>query len=60
MLLGEGRGTSNDGVWYFLVAQNEASPTQSYFILCDELPSRLGFGVMNGKPQYMINSLKVP
>lgn len=54
-LFGAGTGTSNDGVWYFLFAQNEATPTQSYFIFCHELPSRLVFGVMNSQPQYMVN-----
>jgi hypothetical protein len=55
-LFGTGKGTSDDGAWHFLFAQNEATPTQSYFIFCNELPSRLAFGVMNGQPQYMVNS----
>lgn len=50
-----GTGTSDDGTWYFCFAQNEATPTQSYFIFCDELPSKLVFGVMNGQPQYTVN-----
>jgi hypothetical protein len=55
-LFNAGTGTSDDGAWYFHFAQNEATPTQSYFILCNVLPSKLVFGVMNGQPQYMVNS----
>jgi hypothetical protein len=55
-LFGTGNGTSNDSAWYFLFAQNEATPTQSYFIFCNELPSKLVFGVMDGQPQYMVKS----
>jgi hypothetical protein len=54
-----GSGTSDDGAWYFHFAQNEATPTQSYFILCNELPSKLVFGVMNGQPQYVVNGFEV-
>jgi hypothetical protein len=56
VLFNTGTGTSNDGIWYFLFAQNEATPTQSYFINCNELPTKLVFGVMNGQPQYTVNS----
>jgi hypothetical protein len=55
-LFNTGTGTSDDGAWHFLFAQNEATPTQSYFISCNELPSKLVFGVMNGQPQYTVNS----
>ncbi len=56
-LFNTGSGTSDDGNWYFVFAQNEATPTQSYFIFCKELPSKLVFGIMNGQPQYIINRL---
>jgi hypothetical protein len=59
MLLGAGSGTSDDGVWHFRFAQNEATPTQSYFILCNELPSKLVFGVKNGQPQYMVERFEI-
>ncbi len=36
-----GEGPSNDGQWWLHSAQNEATPTQSYFISCDKLPSKL-------------------
>jgi len=57
VLFGAGTGISDDGVWYYLFAQNEATPTQSYFIFCNVLPSSLVFGVMNGQTQYLVNGL---
>jgi hypothetical protein len=48
-------GVSDDGAWYVMVAQNEATPTQSYYINCEILPSKLVFGVNNGQPQYMVD-----
>jgi hypothetical protein len=54
-LFNTGNGTSNDGNWHFVFAQNEATPTQSYFIFCNELPSKLVFGVMNGQPKFLVD-----
>lgn len=54
MLLGSGKELSEDGVWWIMYAQNEATPTQSYFLLCDELPSSVVFGVYNQRPQYKV------
>ena len=51
------RGESGDGEWWFTGAQNEATPTQSYFLLCDTLPSRLVFGVDGSNVQYSIDVL---
>jgi hypothetical protein len=45
-------GPSENGAWWIESAGDEASPTQSYFVFCDELPSTLVFGVPNGSPQY--------
>ena len=59
MLVSSGSGTSDDGVWHFHFAQNEATPTQSYFIFCNELPSKLIFGVMNGQPQYSVERSEI-
>lgn len=46
------RGPSLDGQWWFESAQDEATPTQSYFLFCDTLPSRVVFGVEGRGPQY--------
>lgn len=36
---------SDDGKWWMMAALNEASPTQSYYIGCDGLPSQILFGI---------------
>lgn len=41
-----GEGTRGD--WAFCYAQNEATPTMSYYVFCSELPSKLLFGVDEG------------
>jgi hypothetical protein len=55
MMFACGNGTSNDGKWWCEMAQSEASSTQSYYVLCDELPSKLNFGLIGTQPQYTIN-----
>lgn len=47
-------GTNAD--WAFCVAQNEATPTMSYYIFCSELPSKLQFGT-DGGVQYVVENL---
>jgi len=47
-----GERPSDDGRLWLLFAANEATPTQSYYVLCKELPSLLIFGVDGGQPQY--------
>ncbi len=54
MLIGAGECTSDDGGWWIKFAANEATPTQSYYIFCRELPSILIFGVKDGAPQYRV------
>ena len=54
ILLNSGSVISADGNFWVLFANNEATPTQSYFILCNELPSFLIFGVNGGPPQYTV------
>ncbi|KKN71657.1 hypothetical protein LCGC14_0418850 [marine sediment metagenome] len=49
-----GEGPSNDGAWWTLFADDEATPTQSYFVYCQQLPSILAFGVNGGQPQYKL------
>jgi len=56
MLSYTGRMISDDGRWWEVFAGNEATPTQSYYILCRKLPSLLVFGVHEGSPQYRVTS----
>lgn len=53
-LFATGSGPSDDQNWWLMFAQNEATPTQSYFIHCKQLPSKLLFGVNGGQPQYVV------
>lgn len=46
-----GEGTSAE--WAFCFAQNEATPTMSYYVTCSELPSKVLFGVTGGV-QYIV------
>lgn len=54
MLMSTGEFTSQDGLWFIKFAGNEATPTQSYFVFCKELPSLLIFGVQAGV-QYQVS-----
>jgi hypothetical protein len=47
-------GTSADNDFWIMSAANEATPTQSYYIICNKLPSLLIFGVEGGQPQYQV------
>jgi hypothetical protein len=51
MLFGAGAGATAD--WAFCFANNEATPTMSYYVFCTELPSKLLFGV-HGGVQYVL------
>ncbi len=58
-LLDAGEAPSRDNAWWVMFAQNEATPTQSYYIHCSELPSRLAFGVNGGRPQFIVGDLQL-
>jgi hypothetical protein len=45
---------SLDGGWWCLGAQNEATPTQSYFLYCKELPSAIQFGIAGTTTNYTL------
>jgi len=45
---------SSDGTLWLISTANEATPTQSYYIFCRNLPSFLIFGVDGGQPQYKV------
>lgn len=51
-----GAGDGNNEEWAFCFAQNEATPTMSYFIYCKDLPSKIVFGV-DGGIQYKLDRL---
>ncbi len=40
-----GEFESPDGEWWMMRANNEATPTQSYYIQCNRLPSEVLFGI---------------
>jgi hypothetical protein len=52
-LSGYMEGTLNDGNLWFTTTANEATPTQSYYLMCKKLPSLLVFGVYGGS-QYQV------
>ena len=54
MLTGYREGLSNDGRLWFISAANEATPTQSYYLFCQSLPSFFIFGVEGSSPQYQV------
>jgi hypothetical protein len=47
----------SQGYWV-QTAHNEATPTQSYFLFCDVLPSRIIFGVDGRQPQFDVQIRK--
>lgn len=51
-LYNTGEAFSSDGLWYFMFAQNEATPAQSYYLFVDNFPTDIVFGVYGGGPQY--------
>jgi hypothetical protein len=52
-LFNTGEGTF--GKWAFCFAQNEATPTMSYYLFCAQLPSKVCFGA-DGGPQYTVEN----
>lgn len=55
MLVSCGEGLSPDGKLYYMTSGNQATPTESYYIWCKELPSTLIFGVNGRAPQFTVN-----
>jgi hypothetical protein len=56
-----GEETTADGLWWARIAQDQATPTQSYFLFCDVLPSKLMFGVFGspGVPLYQVSQTEL-
>lgn len=43
-------GSSKDGNWWYIKSSNQATPSQSFYLICKELPREIGFGpVQNGQ-----------
>jgi hypothetical protein len=53
-LVNTGSNLSPDGTNWIMGAGNQATPTESYYIWCKELPSALTFGVNGKDPQYTV------
>lgn len=47
-LSGSNEGSINGGKFWGITAQNEASPTQSYYLVCANLPTKIIFGQLGG------------
>lgn len=58
MILG-GSVVSDDGQYWAMWVDTEATPTRSCFLLCDQVPSSLRFGVLNDLPQFQVKLRKV-
>jgi len=44
---------TGEAMWVYRSVE-EATPTQSYFVVCDELPTRLAFGACEGPTLYVV------
>jgi hypothetical protein len=53
-LMMSSEATSGDGQWWVMSASNQANPTMSYYVWCQELPTKLAFGVQGRQPQYIV------
>lgn len=49
-----GEGRLGEGPLWALWAKNAATPTESYYVFCDRLPSMIVFGVRGGQPQFEV------
>jgi hypothetical protein len=52
MLTNCGEGSSPDNSMWLMYAGNQSTPTESYYVWCKQLPSKLLFGVKGRAPQY--------
>jgi hypothetical protein len=54
MLVNCGEGPSQDGTMWLMNAGNQSTPTESYYVWCKKLPTKLLFGVNGRAPQYTV------
>lgn len=55
MLTNCGEGPSSDNTMWLMHAGNQSTPTESYYVWCKELPSKLIFGVNGRAPQFTVS-----
>lgn len=55
MLVNCGECPSPDGKMWVMIAGNQATPTESYYVWCSSLPTTLIFGVDGRAPQFTVN-----
>jgi hypothetical protein len=48
MAAGSSEGVSQDGQWWLVSNQSQATPIQSLYIWLDKLPSKVTFGALGG------------
>jgi len=53
-----GDGPSPDGTMWLMFAGNQSTPTESYYIWCNSLPSTLIFGANGRQPQFSVSFKK--
>lgn len=54
MLTFRAEGRSDDNSYWMIKADNQCTPTQSYYVWCKKLPSELRFGVPGPGPQFTV------
>jgi hypothetical protein len=50
-----GETPTDDGKWHIIFRNEEATPSISYYLSCESIPSQIGFGVFKGQPQFLVN-----
>jgi len=55
VLMMSGEGPSVDNSLWIVGASNQSTPTESYYIWCETLPTALVFGVNGRQPQYAVD-----
>jgi hypothetical protein len=58
-LMNSEESPSSNDVWWVMFSPDKATPVESYYIHCKELPSKIAFGVKDGKPQYVVGELNL-
>ena len=54
MVLGHEPRESPDGQWWILAIDNLVTPSQSCFLFCNTLPTKIAFGILDGKTEFVV------